>query len=137
MAEALDTIEDIEDELDLLPKNGESRKKLVKAVREFRGYIEANQTLFRTMGSLQARREDFNGLREVGGEPVVSKRMVKSSKCDGPSPARTIYFRRGRRCSMTNSGKPSFAGIRGSTTDRNSEECRIAPGLKCSPIRWC
>ena len=25
------------------PQDGESRKKLVKAVREFRGYIEANQ----------------------------------------------------------------------------------------------
>jgi hypothetical protein len=30
-------------ELDLLPQNGESQKKLLKAVREFRGYIEAKQ----------------------------------------------------------------------------------------------
>jgi len=36
---ALETIEDIEDELDLLPQHGESRKKLLKAVGEFRGYI--------------------------------------------------------------------------------------------------
>jgi hypothetical protein len=36
---ALDAIEDIEGELDFLPQDGESRKKLVKAVREFRGYI--------------------------------------------------------------------------------------------------
>jgi hypothetical protein len=40
---ALDTIEDIEGELDFLPRDGESRRKLAKAVREFRGYIEANQ----------------------------------------------------------------------------------------------
>ena len=40
---ALETIEDIEGELDLLPQRGESRKKLLKVVREFRGYIEANQ----------------------------------------------------------------------------------------------
>jgi hypothetical protein len=38
---ALDTIEDIEVELDFLPQNGESRRKLLRAVREFRGYIEA------------------------------------------------------------------------------------------------
>jgi hypothetical protein len=42
---ALDTIEDIEDELDLLPKNGESRKKLLKALREFRGYIEVSKRI--------------------------------------------------------------------------------------------
>jgi hypothetical protein len=39
----LAAIEDIEGELDLLPQDGESRRKLLKAVREFRGYIEANQ----------------------------------------------------------------------------------------------
>jgi hypothetical protein len=33
---ALDTIEDIEAELDFLPQKGESRRKLLKAVREFR-----------------------------------------------------------------------------------------------------
>ena len=32
---ALDAIEDIEGELDFLPQDGESRKKLLKAVREF------------------------------------------------------------------------------------------------------
>jgi hypothetical protein len=32
---SLGASEDIEDELDLLPKSGESRKKLLKAVREF------------------------------------------------------------------------------------------------------
>ena len=47
---ALETIEDIEDELDLLPKSGESRKKLLKAVREFRGYIEANQNFIPNYG---------------------------------------------------------------------------------------
>jgi hypothetical protein len=47
---ALDTIEDIEVELDFLPQKGESRRKLLKAVREFRGYIEANQTSSQIMG---------------------------------------------------------------------------------------
>ncbi|MBV8398292.1 MAG: ISKra4 family transposase [Acetobacteraceae bacterium] len=40
---ALETIEDVEDALDLLSQEGESRRKLVTAVREFGRYIEANQ----------------------------------------------------------------------------------------------
>jgi hypothetical protein len=40
---ALETIEDVEDALDLLPQEDESRRKLVKEVREFGRYIEANQ----------------------------------------------------------------------------------------------
>jgi hypothetical protein len=40
---ALDAIEDIEGELDFLPQDGESRRKL--AVREFRGYIESEPEL--------------------------------------------------------------------------------------------
>ena len=47
---ALDTIEDVEAELELLPRDGESRKKLLKAVREFRGYIEANQDFIPNYG---------------------------------------------------------------------------------------
>ena len=50
---ALDTMEDIEDQGDLLPQDCESRKKLLKAVREFRGYIEANQNF------IPARRRRF------------------------------------------------------------------------------
>jgi hypothetical protein len=33
-----------------LARNGESRKKLLKAVREFRGYIEANQNFIPNYG---------------------------------------------------------------------------------------
>jgi hypothetical protein len=47
---ALDTIEDIEAELDFLPQKAESRRKLLKAVREFRGYIEANQNFIQNYG---------------------------------------------------------------------------------------
>ena len=47
---ALDTIDDVEGELDLLPQVAESRKKLLKAVREFRGYIEANQNFIPSYG---------------------------------------------------------------------------------------
>ena len=66
---ALDAIEDIEGELDFLPQDGESRKKLVKAVREFRGYIEANQNFIPNYGDRYRHgAEDFNGLRGVRGE---------------------------------------------------------------------
>src|SRR5271157_931606 len=58
VAGALDTIKDIEDELDLLPKDGESRKKLLKAVREFSGYIEAN-TSFQIMGTVTGTERKF------------------------------------------------------------------------------
>jgi hypothetical protein len=64
---ALDTIEDIEGELDFLPHDGESRRKLLRAVREFRGYIEANQNFIPNYGD-RYRREDLNGLRGVRGK---------------------------------------------------------------------
>jgi hypothetical protein len=47
---ALDTLEGIEGELDFLPHDGESRRKLLKAVREFRGYIEANHNFIPNYG---------------------------------------------------------------------------------------
>jgi hypothetical protein len=47
---ALETLEDIEGALDLLSQEGESRRKLVKAVREFGGYIEANQDFIPNYG---------------------------------------------------------------------------------------
>src|SRR5260370_34953443 len=50
VAGALDTIEEIEDELDLLPKTGESRKKLVKVVREFRCHMRAKHKFISNFG---------------------------------------------------------------------------------------
>ena len=81
VAGALDTIEDIEDELDLLPKNGESRKKLVKAVREFRGYIEANQNFIPNYGDRYRHGEKIStAFAESAVNQVVSKRMVKKQQ---------------------------------------------------------
>jgi hypothetical protein len=78
---ALDTIEDIEDELDLLPKNGESRKKLLKVVREFRGYIEANQNFIPNYGDRYRHGEKIStGFAESAVNQVVSKRMVKKQQ---------------------------------------------------------
>ena len=78
---ALDTIEDIEDELDLLPQNSESRKKLLKAVREFRGYIEANQNFMPNYGDRYRHGEKIStGFAESAVNQVVSKRMVKKQQ---------------------------------------------------------
>ena len=47
---ALETLEDLEGTLDLLSQEGENRRKLVKAVREFGRYLEANQDFIPTYG---------------------------------------------------------------------------------------
>ena len=75
---ALDTIEDIEAELDFLPQKGESRRKLLKAVREFRGYIEANQNFIPNYGDRYRHGEKIStAFAESAVNQVVSKRMVK------------------------------------------------------------
>ena len=45
-----DTIEDIEDELDLLPKDGESRKKLLRPCENFAAISKPTKTSFQIMG---------------------------------------------------------------------------------------
>ena len=78
---ALDTIDDIEDELDLLSQDGESRKKLLKAVREFRGYIEANQNFIPNYGDRYRHGEKIStAFAESAVNQVVSKRMVKKQQ---------------------------------------------------------
>ena len=81
VARALDTIEGIEDELDLLPKDGESRKKLLKAVREFSSYIEANQNFIPNYGDRYRHGEKIStAFAESAVNQVVSKRMVKKQQ---------------------------------------------------------
>jgi hypothetical protein len=81
VAGALHTIEDIEDELDLLPKDGESRKKLLKAVREFRSYIEANQNFIPNYGDRYRHGEKIStAFAESAVNQVISKRMVKKQQ---------------------------------------------------------
>ena len=78
---ALDTIDDIEGELDLLSQDGESRKKLLKAVREFRGYIEANQNFIPNYGDRYRHGEKIStAFAESAVNQVISKRMVKKQQ---------------------------------------------------------
>jgi hypothetical protein len=81
VAGTLDTIEDVEGELDLLSQDGESRKKLLKAVREFRGYIEANQNFIPNYGDRYRHGEKIStAFAESAVNQVVSKRMVKKQQ---------------------------------------------------------
>ena len=81
VAGALHTIEDIEDKLDLLSQDGESRKKLLKAVREFRGYIEANQNFIPNYGDRYRHGEKIStAFAESAVNQVISKRMVKKQQ---------------------------------------------------------
>ena len=78
---ALDTIEGIEGELDFLPHDGESRRKLLKAVREFRGYIEANHNFIPNYGDRYRHGEKIStAFAESAVNQVVSKRMVKKQQ---------------------------------------------------------
>ena len=84
---ALETIEDIEDALDLLSQEGESRRKLVKAVREFRGYIEANQNFIPNYGDRYRHGETIStAFAESTVNQVVSKRMVKKQQMQWSEP---------------------------------------------------
>ena len=67
---ALDTIEDIEDELDLLPQDGESRKKLLKAVREFHAISKRTKTSSQIMGIATGTERRFQ-------RPSRSPRLIK------------------------------------------------------------
>ena len=62
-------------------QDGESRKKLLKAVREFRGYIEANQNFIPNYGDRYRHGEKIStAFAESAVNQVVSKRMVKKQQ---------------------------------------------------------
>src|SRR5271157_4680645 len=67
--------------VDLLRQNSESRKKLLKAVREFHGYIEANQNFIPNYGDRYRHGEKIStAFAESAVNQVVSKRMVKKQQ---------------------------------------------------------
>ena len=74
-------LRNIEGELDFLPHNGESRRKLLKAVREFRGYIEANQNFIPNYGDRYRHGETIStAFVESAINQVLSKRFVKKQQ---------------------------------------------------------
>ena len=86
----------------------------LKAVREFRGYIEANQNFIPNYGDRYRRGEKIStAFAESAVNQVVSERMVKKQQMRwSESGAHNLLQVRTNVRSMTNSGRPSFAGIR-------------------------
>jgi hypothetical protein len=86
--------------------------KLAKAVREFRGYIEANQHFIPNYGERYRYEEAIaTGFAEPTVNRVVSKWMSRNSRCAGRRKAPICYFKCAPRCSTTTSVQPSSAGI--------------------------
>jgi hypothetical protein len=84
---ALETLEDIDGELELLSQDGERRRKLVKAVRDFRGYIEGNRTFIPNYGDRYRHGEKIStAFAESTVNQVVSKRMVKKQQMQWTEP---------------------------------------------------
>jgi hypothetical protein len=103
------------------PRMAEPKEALEGRARISRLY-RANQNFIPNCGDRYRHGEKTStAFTESAVSQVVSKRMVKKQQIDGLSQARTIYFRCGRRCSMTNSGRASFADIRECKLNKETE----------------
>lgn len=78
---ALQRIDDVDDDLEMVEKNPANKKKLQKAVQEFRGYIEANQAFIPNYGDRYRHDETIStAFVESTVNYVVSKRFVKKQQ---------------------------------------------------------
>ena len=75
---ALQRIDDLDDDLDMLEENPANKKKMLKAVHELRTYIEANQAFIPNYGDRYRHEETIStAFMESTVNYVVSKRFVK------------------------------------------------------------
>lgn len=78
---ALQRIDDMDDDLEMLEENPANKKKLLKAVKEFRSYIEANQAFIPNYGDRYRHDETITtAFVESTVNYVVSKRFVKKQQ---------------------------------------------------------
>lgn len=78
---ALQRIDDLDDDLEMLEENPANRKKLEKAVREFRTYIAANQTFIPNYGDRYRHDETIStAFVESTLNDVVRERFVKKQQ---------------------------------------------------------
>jgi hypothetical protein len=78
---ALQRIDDLDDDLEMLEENPANKKKLLKAVKEFRSYIEANQAFIPNYGDRYQHDETIStAFVESTVNYVVSKRFVKKQQ---------------------------------------------------------
>ena len=78
---ALQRIDEVDDGLEMLEKNPANKPKMLKAVREFRGYIVANQAFIPNYGDRYRHDETIStAFVESTVNYVVSKRFVKKQQ---------------------------------------------------------
>jgi len=78
---ALERIEDLDDDLEMLEENPANKKKLEKAVRELRSYIEANRSFIPNYGDRYRHNETVStAFVESTVNYVISKRFVKKQQ---------------------------------------------------------
>ena len=78
---ALQRIDDLDDDLDILEQNPANKKKLQKAIKEFRSYIEANQAFIPNYGDRYRHGETIStAFVESTVNYVISKRFVKKQQ---------------------------------------------------------
>jgi hypothetical protein len=82
---ALQRVDDLDDDLEMLEENPANKPKLLKAVREFRSYIEANQAFIPNYGDRYRHGETIStAFVESTVNYVVSKRFVKKQQMRWP-----------------------------------------------------
>jgi hypothetical protein len=78
---ALQRIDDLDDDLDMLEENPANKKKMLKAVHELRTYIEANQAFIPNYSDRYRHEETIStAFVESTVNYVVSKRFVKKQQ---------------------------------------------------------
>jgi hypothetical protein len=81
LAHALQRIDDTDDDLEMLDENPANKKKLQKAVKEFRSYIEANQAFIPNYGDRYRHGETIStAFVESTVNYVINKRFVKKQQ---------------------------------------------------------
>jgi hypothetical protein len=99
-----------------------AQAKLLKAVREFDSYLRANAGRIPNYGERRRAGEAIStAFVESTVNQVISKRMVKNSKCAGHPVAPTCYSRSAPASSTTTWPPTSTAGTPGSPTRPQTE----------------
>lgn len=81
---AVQRIDDVDDDLEMVEKNPANKTKLQKAVQEFRGYIEADQAFISNYGDRYRHDETIStAFVESTVNYVGSKRFVKKRRMRG------------------------------------------------------
>ena len=112
-----------------LADTGVDSGRLAKAVGEFGGYLAANASAVPNNGQRRLAGETISiSFVESAVNQVVSKRMVKSSRCDGAPAARTYYSRSAPGSSTTPSPTTTTdAGTPASPTPTSRTRPRSLP----------